>query len=175
MQTTLIKALTSKAMSPKRILGMPEDVKRVVLGTVFGIAMDGRKQTLDNGDELRGLGGQFVFASEDEAAAKSVRAGIFWPPEGFLNDILAIMEKPKSDRPDFVEFAFKFGVMRADNPAGYSYFAEPLVEAAESDPLSVLQSKLVQQGALAAPTTVAAIEGGSKAAIEDGAKGKAKA
>ena len=140
--TTLIKSLTPKHMAPKRILGENADVTRVILGTVMGIAVDASKQTLDNGDELKGLRGQFVFLSDDEEKAPSVRAGIFWPPEGFCGDIVHAMDKPKAERPDMIEFGFKFGVMRADNPAGYSLFAEPLIQASEVDPLTALANRL---------------------------------
>ena len=58
-----------------------------------------------------------------------------------------------------VRLAYTVSIIKADNPAGYSWKLQPLIEAAANDPLSELRSLLP------APAPKAA-------AIADGTKGK---
>jgi hypothetical protein len=56
-----------------------------------------------------------------------------------------------------IEFAFKIGVNKSDNPAGYEWYMEPLLTAAEADPLAALEAKLSLE---ALPAPAPAVETG---------------
>jgi hypothetical protein len=142
----IVKSLTAKMMTPKRVLALPGDKADLVLGNIIGVAMGLSTSQAADGSILTGLKGRFAFISADEAACSSVEAGQFWPPSGFLEDVFHLLDRPREDRPDMVRFAFKIGVEKRDNPAGYGYFMESLLAPTEGNPLEELMQVVAAPG-----------------------------
>jgi hypothetical protein len=152
--------LTAKSLGWDRnrigteIAKVPADGGRVLLGTIVGI-VSGLRQTINNdtGEIQNGLKGQFRGVSTlgedsgkeigDKNPARTVTAGVCYLPGGIqemIEGALAAAQDTTSggDARATVQFALKLFAIPATNRAGYSFDADNLVEATESDPLDAL-------------------------------------
>lgn len=159
--------LTAKALGWDRIaIGsetkkVPAENGRVHLGRIVGIA-SGLKQTVDNdsGDIQTGLKGQFRGVSTRNekgeivgvAGGVTITAGVCYLPGGIQEMIEgALAAAQETDPRATVQFAIDLFAIPATNKAGYSFDAENLVEAAESDPLDALLTSAATIAAAALP------------------------
>lgn len=140
---------------------------RVELGTIVGI-VSGLRQTVSNdtGEIQSGLKGQFRGVSslgtdsgkEISTAnpAATVTAGVCYLPGG-IQEMLegALAEAHSTDASATVKFGIKLFAIPATNKAGYSFDADNLIAASESDPLADLlaltETPAAEQPALEAP------------------------
>ena len=133
-------------LSAKKLVGKIEKPKdKVTLFQIFGIAT-GTKNGESNFGAWIAFTGQFraIRVSDGEV----FQAGMCFLPAMATNLMLPAVNKEGTNG---VEFAFNIGVFPADNLAGYEYFAEPMIETSETDPLEQLAKK-VSQAALPAPS-----------------------
>jgi len=129
---------------------VPAQGGRVELGTIVGI-VSGLRQTVSNdtGEIQNGLKGQFRGVSSlgtdsgkeisDANPAATVTAGVCYLPGG-IQEMLegALAQAKEADASATVRFGIKLYAIPATNKAGYSFDADNLIEAAESDPLGDL-------------------------------------
>lgn len=134
-------AILSKISMAKVVGKIKKPTEKTYLMQVFGIA-----NGIENGTSQYGnwtaLKGQF--------RAVNLESGeMFQAGECFLPNIaLNLVQGALTDENKSVEFAFNVGVYPADNAFGYEYCCDPLMAAAETDPLEIMQKKLA---ALPAP------------------------
>ena len=159
--------LTAKALGWDRnaigpaVAKVPADGGRVHLGRVVGI-VSGLKHTVngDTGEIQNGLKGQFRGLSTrtdkgeivEVGKGQAVTAGVCYLPGGIQEMIEgALAAAQESDARATVQFAIDLYAIPATNKAGYSFDAENLVEASESDPLDTLLSSAATVAAAALP------------------------
>ena len=138
------KTLSGASMRPQQLLAQPENVNAMVLGVVYGAVTDDKKMTSATGEVMQGLAGKFVYRSTNPEIAPDCAAYVFWPASGFLTDVFAHLRAPAYDGAP-IEFAYEISVLRAANPAGYTWGYRPLIETAEGDPLEKLEAKIADQ------------------------------
>lgn len=170
----LVGKLTPKALGWDRIaIGgatakVPADGGRVFLGRIAGI-VGGFRETLnsDTGEVQRGLKGNFRGMSSrnvtddkgnDTGVQIVVTSGVCYLPGGIQEmiegSLLAAQDVTSGGNAKAtVQFAIDLYAIPATNKAGYSFTAETLVEAAQSDPLALLlaQAEGTATPALEAP------------------------
>ena len=148
MAATLKKKITPKDMNPKQILATADTIRQLDLGVLLGQANAVISLTSPTGDLLEGLSGRFKFQpfANGVAAGEPLISYVLWLPSGMGTDLF---ELPREKEP--VEFAFIMSAHKADNPAGYEWGMKPLIETSASDPLALLESKLVAAKALPSP------------------------
>lgn len=145
--TAIKKKLTSKDWNPKRLLGQKDEVRRLMLGRLLGVASGITKATGNDGETLEGVTGQFKYQDALDDVSVPVYSAVLWFPSGFGLDIIAAL-KPKmvdgKEQPgaDAVKFAYDIGVQRAENPAGYEWLFAPLVAPAPDNPLEMLETSV---------------------------------
>lgn len=147
------KLVLKDAGDPKKArANMPDNVNRVKLGTVFGIAEDISERTGPDGTtKFRGLAGSFAIISAE--TEEETRSGLLYLP----TEVQALIEnqlfgEKEKDGVKSVEriatnvkFAFDINVDRATNPQGYSWSFTPKVQpAAETDPLAQFRNEIAQ-------------------------------
>lgn len=144
--------------NPKKIMALlPEKEESIVVGTIIGIASGIKNgKGADGVTPAKGLAGDFEGTPAD-TELDVVRSGVCYLPEAFMNPIFDLLEKEGG--PDSVQFAAEVLLMRAANPAGYSWAMRPVQDqhAVENDPLKALRS------ALPKPSATPAIADQSKA------------
>lgn len=133
---------------PALIKGQDEGVKSMVLGTLIGRAtgFTERKSPKD-GQIFEGLSGNFRSVPADPKR-EELESGVLFIPDAFHN-IIADQLRPrkKTDtNPDgdpnaCIEFIFEITVIRAKNPAGYSWDFRPLMGEVKN-PLDELFGRL---------------------------------
>lgn len=125
-------------ISPKKIMGKINAPKeKTFLMQVFGVAT-GTKVGDGNYGPWEALTGQFRAVNLE--TGEIFQSGVCHLPTVALN---LIIPRIKEDSVNGVEFAFNIGVVPADNKVGYEYIAEPLIEAADNDPLELLAKKVM--------------------------------
>jgi hypothetical protein len=167
--------LTAKTLGWDRIaIGsetkkVPAEGGRVLLGRIVGI-VNGLKQTVnaDTGEIQNGLKGQFRGISSRNEKGEivgidggvKVTAGVCYLPGGIQDMIEGTLAVAKeADAKATVQFAIDLFAIPATNKAGYSFDADTLVQAEESDPLDTLLASAANSApALAAPETPATEE-----------------
>lgn len=152
--------LTAKALGWDRnrigteVAKVPADGGRVELGTIVGL-VSGLRQTVNNdtGEIQNGLKGQFrgISTLGDDTGkeisktnpARQITAGVCYLPGGIQEMIEGSLASAQDtsnggDARATVQFGIKLYAIPATNKAGYSFDADNLIEAAESDPLEAL-------------------------------------
>jgi hypothetical protein len=122
--------------NPDEIKSQPDTIRRLVLGTLVGIA-DGfiERTNPKDGEIMEGLIGQFrsIPAKED---GEELESGILFIPDAFHNLIAATLRGEKNKDPAAkVNFAFEVAAVRANNPQGRSWDFKPLIESETENPL----------------------------------------
>lgn len=143
-KTRIKTKVTFTDFRPKRVHALPKDEERLELGTIIGVATGIKEGKMPDGiTTYEGLSGNFELTPNDDTP---IRSGICFMPEGFMEPILEQLRDEVDnegvivrDGASSVRFAFTVSVFKADNPAGYSWEATPLIEVAENDPLSELR------------------------------------
>lgn len=87
------------------------------------------------------------FEAVNLANGETYRAGVLWLPSGIQELLINAVDTgavDKNDKPVYndVKFGFQINAMPAKNPIGYSYSAEQLIDASQSDPLADLRAEL---------------------------------
>lgn len=149
----LLKKLTIAKVLGRRVDKFNNDDpvgKERILMTVYGRA-DSAEQgthTLANGDvsEYVKFRGSFAAIEPGEDATEC-RSGVMILPE-VAGDMLYGMVG--AEGVESVNFGFNIGIRKTETTVGYEYFAEPLIEQADSDPLAALRSTVLG-GVLPAP------------------------
>ena len=127
---------------------VPAEGGRVLLGRIVGI-VSGLKQTVnaDTGEVQNGLKGQFrgISSRNDKGeivgidAGVKVTAGVCYLPGGIQEMIEGTLAVAKeADAKATVQFAIDLFAIPATNKAGYSFDADTILAANESDPLDTL-------------------------------------
>ena len=122
--------------NPDLIKTQPESVKRLVLGTLIGIA-DGfiERTNPKDGEIMEGLSGQFRSVPADEKDDE-LESGVLFIPDAFHNLIAATLRDMKKNDPNAkVNFAFEVAAIRASNPQGRSWDFKPVIESQSENPL----------------------------------------
>lgn len=150
---------------------VPMDGGKVLLGRIVGI-VSGLKQTIDKetGDISSGLKGNFKgISSLDEKPP--VNSGVCYLPGG-IQEMLegSLAQAKENDSKATVRFAIDLFAIPATNKAGYSFKADNIVEASETNPLDDLLNEATRIKALADQSGGATTEG---AATGDGEQEKA--
>lgn len=116
----------------KEILG---DSAKKRLALVAGITNQATVGTSNYGDFIKLLGN---FQANNLVNGEIIRTSAVILPDVAANLIYGQLQKGA----EAVEFAFFIGIKESDTPTGYEYYAEPAIEAAESDPLAALLQKV---------------------------------
>jgi hypothetical protein len=154
-ERSVIGKITPANYAPKRIHGLKEDQKELVLGSIVGNATGIFTGTNPvDGSVFKGLKGAFEYTDADPER-DVLTSGKMFLPSGIDEMIFNAVEEADGGS---VQFAFEVSVFRADNPQGYSWKYKPLMKAAEVDPLSELRKLAAERRALA----LAAPEGETK-------------
>jgi hypothetical protein len=129
--------------NPDEIKSMSDTVRRLVLGTLIGIA-DGfiERTNPKDGEIMEGLTGQFrsIPAKED---AEELESGILFIPDAFHNLIAGTLRTEKAkDANAKVNFAFEIAAVRAVNPQGRSWDFKPLIESETENPLDAFMGNV---------------------------------
>jgi len=147
--TKLVTKVSLTTFAPKAYAGqmaVANGPTSIALGVIVGIAnkiVTGKQA--DGVTTYEGMGGNFEvnFATGEE----QVRAGKCFLPESFMDPILDLLRVPvfedgKAGKPkaESVQFAYKVAIIKAANPAGYSWELTPLMDADEADPLAALRT-----------------------------------
>ena len=145
--TTLLKKLSVKGVCGN--IKTPAPGEQVALMIVMGYAKSSEIKKTLFGDSI-GFHGDFKAVDKD--TGEEFRSGVCYLP-----DVAAhlLSEALNASEGNAVEFAFNIGIVgvapRVEGEQGkYEYRCAPLMEAAENDPLKLLEAR-VKAGALAAP------------------------
>ena len=150
---TILTKMSVKTMKANAARAKAEN-KKVHLARIFGIAQ-GLKSVVDNrGEPITALTGQFRGTNVE--TGENFSAGVLNLPGGIHEMVENAVDTgtvDAKDRPIYTpgEFAFDISSAPATNRIGYSYEAESLVKAKESDPLEELIGKISEAKALPAP------------------------
>lgn len=151
MGTIIKNKLTPKELGDsKSILGAPADQKKILLGTVFGIATGVSRKTVpdpttETGQkEFEGLSGEFEGVPADPSR-DTVQSGTLYLP--VIHQQIAGMFKREKDAPSSIRFACEVYSMRDTNKAGYTVVAEAITPLAEADPLGELKKAVADHRA----------------------------
>lgn len=161
--TNLLSKVSLSTFKPKALLALPEETRELHLGTIVGIATGIKKGKMPDGvTPYEGLAGNFEVVYAD-ASKEHDASGVCYLPDAFMNPILALLKDETNadgevirEAASSVQLAFNVSVVRADNPAGYSWKLKPLIEASQNDPLAKLRELIP------APTAAPAVEDKSK-------------
>lgn len=144
MATTIKSKLVFKDLGePALVKTLPEGQTKLMLGTIIGIA-DGIKiaKGPDGVSAFEGLKGTFEGVPADPTK-DTVRSGVTFLGDAFQADIVALLKS--DDAPESVSFAYEVWVVKAANPAGYSWALAPKMKATEADPLSAMRALVARE------------------------------
>lgn len=167
--TMQVSKITLTSYNPKVIAAQPDEVRRLVVGSLIGRAISTvRRKSPDGATEFVGLSGAFEahFAVADNSGKipESISSGVLFIPPTFQDGLVELLSDQVNkegvvvrEAADAVQFAFNVIVARAGNAQGYEWMLEPLYEAAPEERVDVLADmrKLLaapaEQAKLAAP------------------------
>lgn len=127
--------------------------KKTFLGRIAGIA-DGLKIVkATNGDVHTAITGTFIGVNGETGA--QYRSGVLYLPTGIhdlvQNAVDAGLDDDGKPLPyNAVEFGIDLHSVPSNNLSGYSYEANPVIQAKESDPASELLARMAETKALPA-------------------------
>jgi len=145
-QQELLKKLSFKTVVGKvNRRELPEDGSPMLVMRVIGVA---NKLVTGNSDYGTFAGFLGNFEATNVASGEVFRSGKMFLPTVCSSLLEAAIAANNGAN---VEFGFDIGVKEADNSVGYEYTATPIIEASETDPVSLLKSR-ISAPALPAPT-----------------------
>lgn len=188
--TKALTKITLTNFNPKRLFSAIEAdkaVQEMYLGRLIGNA-NGVKNALaqDGVTPMYGAKGSFAatYTGMEKSGAKDAegkelfqqredeQSGVLFLPEAFMGPMLDLFEDETDgnglvtrEAVKSIDVAYDVFVIKAENPAGYSWSLRPLIQPTASDPLAAIRLRLPafnMTGALPAPETQAAIADGSK-------------
>lgn len=109
---------------------------------VAGIATGTKTGTSNYGPWTAATGD---FYAVNLLTGEEFRSGVCFMP----GTALALVEGALGSSPDGVEFAFDFGVKKAENAVGYEYTLKPVIKAKESEAFSNLLARVNEAAPLA--------------------------
>ena len=137
--------------------------KSTPIARIFGMA-SGIKQVVDKvrGDTFESITGQ--FGAVNLQTGNAYESGVLYLPKG-IHDMIeaAVRSIPKDAPSSTVDFALEIRVVKADNPAGYSYEAVNLIPAKVVSPLEELRKQIAASAPMfALPTSTESPAKGAK-------------
>lgn len=160
----LKNAIKAADFRPKRLTAKPDEVRKLLLGTLIGQAtntfMQPDPSDPTNVDKMQeGIIGVFQFT--DAETNEVIRAPKLWVPDTIANlmkDSLRSFDPETGEIKKLasgVECAFHVFAIRSTAALGYTWLFEPVFEVTEveSDPIAAL-TKRMAQAALPAPDPV---------------------
>lgn len=155
VETRIVSKISMKnaGVNPKKIFAVPEGQRFLKLAVILGEA-DGIKQVDDpaHGTVHEALTGR--FQAQNAETGELTRSGMLYLPKGIHETVTAAVKK--AEEGDLVRFALEVRSVRADNAAGYSYEAVPLLKPVEKDPLDELAAMLTDGNQKSLPADTAA-------------------
>lgn len=141
---------------PAIIKTQPETVRTYILGTLGGIATGFvERKSPDGLEKYEGLAGQFRSIPSDPEKDE-LESGVLFLPDAFHGMIATPLKAMLANDPNAnLRFAFEVVVVRANNPAGYSWEFKPKIEAAAANPLDELFDNLGGVKTIAGKRTLA--------------------
>mgnify|MGYP003395285132 CR=1 FL=1 len=133
-------SIISKISIGKIVGKMKAPTEKTYVMQVYGVANSSEKGISTIGEYTKLVG---RFRATNLTTGEMFEAGECYLPNIALNLVLGALDGTKG-----VEFAFNIGIYPAENPYGYEYCCDPLMDAAENDPLAIMSKKLA---ALPAP------------------------
>lgn len=118
---------------------------KLSLGVLIGIASKflERKSVKDQ-QVFEGLGGQFRIIPADKAR-EELESGVLFVPDAFHNMMASALRKAQATDPNAtVKVAFQVNVIKAKNPAGYSWDFMPLTPPDAANPIDELISDVAK-------------------------------
>jgi hypothetical protein len=184
----MLTKISLSDFNPKAIHAQPDTVRKLTLGTIIGIANGIKTGKMPDGvTPYEGMKGNFEIQYAD---GKRVASGVAYLPDAFMQPILDQLSDEYGTDPEdptkeilvrkavaSVRFALLVDVIRAENPAGYSWQVTPIGQVTANDPLSELRG-LANGGdvqKLLASDKAAEIEGSGKKPAEKAPAETAKA
>jgi hypothetical protein len=156
---------------PAIIKTLPDNIRLVMLGTLGGIATGFvERKSPDGLEKYEGLAGQFRSVPSDPERDE-LESGVLFIPDAFHSMIAKPLRDLLSRDPNAqLRFMFEINVIRANNPAGYSWEFKPKIDAEGKNPLDELFTELggvkVVSGkrilAIEAPSKPQAVAAGAK-------------
>jgi len=150
----MISKITLTNFNPKRILGLPETTKELLLGAIIGIATGIKEGKDPQGNVFTGLKGDFE-ATFTEEGKNPVRSGVCFMPDAFQEPLVNLLSdevdangQVTREAAKSAMYGYEVFVIRANNAAGYSWQLRPVTPPSENDPLSELR-KLIPAAATA--------------------------
>jgi hypothetical protein len=158
--TKILTKLTLTNFNPKLFFGQPEGTQELYLGRLIGTGNGVKNAVAQDGvTPMYGLKGTFGAEYSTDREAES--SGVLFLPEAYMGPMLDLFEdktnasgEVEREAVKSLDFAYDVFVIKAANPAGYSWSLRPLLEVAASDPLEAIRARIaapVQKLALAAP------------------------
>lgn len=121
----------------KKLLGQADSVNTLVLARIYGVANAIKaKENKQTGEVHIAIIGTFEGIAVE--TGEVFRSAVLYLPSG----IHEMLEAPLRDGATAIEFGFDIAAVRANNAAGYSYAAKPIVKPQDNDALSGLRSSL---------------------------------
>ena len=152
----------AKTIAKQSAFGHPmshlnETTPKKIVGRVIGVAARVHSSSVEDRETgeikvIKSLGGSFKMIPLDETKNITTSAKLGLP----AHIIQPIIDALESDNTAIVEIALDVGVEAAKNPAGYSWYGVPLMDASASDPLAALEARISGKLALEAPKAVKA-------------------
>ncbi len=145
---TIIAKMSMKALEtvPQKVAS--GDKNSLAMARVYGIASGIKGFTNgQTGEVAFALMGDFEGVNIE--TGKVFRSGKLFLPGGIHESLTGpfMADDPVTS----LKFALEFEVVKAGNPAGYTWRAKPLIAAAQNDPLASLRDELPALAALPAP------------------------
>lgn len=162
---TLKSKITLTNFRPARLLALPEDQFRLMLGTLVGRATGVvQRKSTDDEQVFEGLGGMFMAVVDKD---EPIRSGVLFMPDSFIQPLIAMLSdevNKKSGeviRPgaDAVEFAYNVWAVRSKNAVGREWELEAIMDPKAEEPVDPLANLTAR---LAPAVVVPQIESGKK-------------
>lgn len=164
--TKQLTKLTLTNFNPKVFFAQPEGTNEFLLGRLVGSGNGVKNAVAQDGvTPMYGMKGDFGMEFTD-ANREDERSGVLFLPEAFMSPMLDQLEDTTDEATGEVikgaksiDFAFDVFVIKAANPAGYSWSLRPLLETSASDPLAAVKLRIaapLAKLAIAAPVTAGA-------------------
>lgn len=134
-------------ISAKKVCGKvaPPSTKTPLM-EVYGIATDVKTGESSFGPWVALIG---RFRATRLSDGEVFQSGVCHLPRMAIELITPLLN---ADGADSLEFGFAVGVVPADNPFGYEYYVESMLEPSESDPLEMLTKRIGQVSKAALPS-----------------------
>ena len=138
------KIVTKDLGDPSIIKLQPENVRKMMLGTIIGVVTGfcERGNPKDPSEKFEGLVGSFRSIPADPTRDE-LESGVCFLPDAFHNMISTPFKSMvANDKNAQLRFAFEISAIRATNPQGYSWEFLPKIEAVGGNPLDALLEDL---------------------------------